>query len=119
MSGSVRNDLRTKLIAWTDAQWAKDNAIGQSAYTAQDSDHQTAAFTSHLAIGLAVYGDDTPNAVIALNRAWSSWIVGVNSNSDLPNLPMLEFFTRSRNGIPLPGYQYGMISDIWDMQVRR
>lgn len=45
-----------------------------------DSDHNSAVWSGHMVAGVVTFGDDPTNSVIALNRAWTVWNVGVGGD---------------------------------------
>jgi hypothetical protein len=107
---AMKASLRTKLIAWSNDTAAADEA---GSWTAHDSDRNIAATSGHFIAGLAILGEDKPNGLKLLKRGWTGWKYGINANSSLPNFPVTKFFRTSLGtGIPLPGWDYGMMSDV-------
>jgi len=112
-TSAVKTDLAKKLVQWSDTQYAGDTT--QVSYIAQDSDHLTAGITSHFISGLALYGDH-PNATILMDRGWIGVKVGYNNNSLIPFVSIEDMFNVTKNGHPLPGWDYFWMSDGWDLQ---
>jgi hypothetical protein len=106
----MKTSLRKKLIAWSDDTALADEA---GSWTAHDSDRNISATAGHFIAGLAILGEDRPNGLKLLKRGWTGWKYGINADSLLPDFPITEFFRTSLGtGIPLPGWDYGMMSDV-------
>ena len=109
----IRTDLENKMIAWSDSEYTSDTTV--VSYIAQDSDHLTASTTSHFVAGLAMYGMND-KAVTLMDRGWTGIKQGYNDNTLLPNVSIEDMFNKTKNGIPLPGWDYFWMSDGWDLQ---
>jgi hypothetical protein len=106
----MKASLRSKLIAWSDDTATADEA---SSWTAHDSDRNIAATAGHFIGGLAILGEDQTNGLKLLKRGWTGWKYGINANPELSDFPITKFFRTSLDtGIPLPGWDYGMMSDV-------
>ncbi|CAK0742141.1 hypothetical protein CCP3SC5AM1_100021 [Gammaproteobacteria bacterium] len=107
---AMKASLRAKLIAWSDDTALIDEA---GSWTAHDSDRNIAATAGHFIAGLAIVGEDELNGLKLLKRGWTGWKYGINAHSLLPDFPVIKFFRTSLDtGIPLPGWDYGMMSDV-------
>jgi hypothetical protein len=103
-------DLRAKLIAWSDSTAVSDENIS---WIAHDSDRNIATTSGHFIAGLAIVGEDQANGLKLLKRGWTGWKYGLNTYPGLPDFPVSQFFrASSQTGIPLPGWDYGMMSDV-------
>jgi hypothetical protein len=108
-------DLRTKLISWSDSSVVLDEA---GSWTPHDSDRNMAVADGHFIAGLAIVGEDPTKGSLLLKRGWTAWKYGLNTHSTLPDFPVSKFFTTTlKSGIPLPGWDYGMMSDLSKGQV--
>lgn len=108
-TGAVKANLRKKLITWSNDTAAADEA---GSWIAHDTDRNIAATSGHFLGGLAILGEDKSNGLKLLKRGWTGWKYGLNTLS-LPDFPVSEFFSSSlETGIPLPGWDYGMMSDV-------
>ena len=109
-TAALKKSLRTSFIAFSDANVALDEA---SSWTAHDSDRNAAVTAGHLLAGLAMLGDDDAAAKTLLRRGWTGWKFGLNTNADLPTVPLatVHFKASLETGVPLPGWDYGMMSD--------
>jgi hypothetical protein len=109
-TAKMKTSLRAKLIAWSDDTAAADEA---GSWIAHDSDRNIAATSGHFIAGLAILGEDRSNGLKLLKRGWTGWKYGLNTLSSLPDFPVARFFRASLDtGIPLPGWDYGMMSDV-------
>lgn len=107
---AMKAGVRAKLIAWSNDTAAADEA---GSWTAHDSDRNIAATAGHFIAGLAILGEDKTNGLKLLKRGWTGWKYGLNAYSSLPDFPVARFFRASLDtGIPLPGWDYGMMSDV-------
>jgi len=107
---AMKANLRAKLIAWSNDTAAADEA---GSWTAHDSDRNIAATAGHFIAGLAILGEDKTNGLKLLKRGWTGWKYGINAYASLPDFPVAQFFRASLDtGIPLPGWDYGMMSDV-------
>ena len=112
-NASIKADLAQKLVQWSDKEYTDDTT--KTSYIAQDSDHMTASTTSHFIAGIALYGDH-PNATILMDRGWTGIKLGYNNNSLIPYVSIEDMFLLTKNGHPLPGWDYFWMSDGWDLQ---
>ena len=112
-TATVKANLAKKLVDWSDKQFSDDTT--KSSYIAQDSDHMTAATTSHFIAGVALFGDH-PNASVLMDRGWTGVKEGYNNNSLIPYVSIEDMFIKTKNGHPLPGWDYYWMSDGWDLQ---
>lgn len=111
-TNAMKASVRTKLIAWSNDTATADDTSGYS-WTAYDTDVNIAKTAGHFIPGLAILGEDRPNGLKLLKRGWTGWKYGINSNAAIPDFPITKFFRTSlETGIPLPGWDYGMMSDI-------
>jgi hypothetical protein len=110
---SVRDDLAKKIIQWSDKEFESDTT--KPSYVAQDSDHLTASTTSHFVCGCALYGD-YDRAVDLMDRGWTGVKIGYNNNTLIPYVSIEDMYNKTRNGHPLPGWDYFWMSDGWDLQ---
>lgn len=109
-TAAMKANLRKQLIAWSDDTALADEA---GSWTAHDSDRNIAATAGHFIAGLAILGEDRINGLKLLKRGWTGWKYGINAHPLLPNFPITQFFRTSLGtGIPLPGWDYGMMSDV-------
>jgi hypothetical protein len=107
---AMKASLRAKLISWSDDTAAGDEA---GSWIAHDSDRNIAATSGHFIGGLAILGEDKTNGLKLLKRGWTGWKYGLNGYDTLPDFPVTQFFRTSLDtGIPLPGWDYGMMSDV-------
>jgi hypothetical protein len=107
---AMKASLRTKLVSWSDDTAFADEA---GSWTAHDSDRNIAATSGHFIGGLAILGEDEANGLKLLKRGWTGWKYGINANGSISDFPVVEFFRASLDtGIPLPGWDYGMMSDL-------
>ena len=103
-------DLRAKLTAWSKATANSDEA---GTWIAHDTDRNIATTAGHFIAGLAILGEDAINGRKLLKRGWTGWRYGLNAHKSLPDFPVTRFFSASlKTGIPLPGWDYGMMSDV-------
>jgi hypothetical protein len=110
---SVRDALANKIIQWSDSEFTGDTT--KPSYVAQDSDHMTASTTSHFVCGCALYGD-YDKAVDLMDRGWTGVKLGYNNNTLIPYVSIETMYNVTRNGHPLPGWDYFWMSDGWDLQ---
>ncbi|CAK0756509.1 exported hypothetical protein [Gammaproteobacteria bacterium] len=107
---TMKEDVRAKLISWSDDTAAADEA---GSWTVHDSDRNISATSGHFIAGLAILGEDRSNGLKLLKRGWTGWKYGINAYDLLSDFPITKFFRSSLDtGIPLPGWDYGMMSDV-------
>ncbi|CAK0752499.1 hypothetical protein CCP4SC76_2320016 [Gammaproteobacteria bacterium] len=107
---TMKASLRTKLVSWSDDTALSDEA---SSWTPHDTDRNISATSGHFIAGLAILGEDQPNGLKLLKRGWTGWKYGINTYTGLADFPVTQFFRTSLDtGIPLPGWDYGMMSDV-------
>lgn len=109
----MKQNLAEKLINWSDKEF--DDDTSKVSYIAQDSDHLTASTTSHFVAGVAIFGFNQ-NATILMDRGWTGLKKGYNNNSLIPYVSIEDMFLKTKNGHPLPGWDYFWMSDGWDLQ---
>jgi len=103
-------NLRTKLVRWSNTTAAADE---MPTWIVHDSDRNIATTAGHFISGLAILGEDRNNGLKLLKRGWTGWKYGLNAYDLLPDFPVSKFFsTSTETGIPLPGWDYGMMSDV-------
>lgn len=111
---TMKASLRAKLIAWSDDTATADEA---GSWTAHDSDRNIAATAGHFISGLAILGEDQANGLKLLKRGWTGWKYGLNASAQLSDFPVADLFRKNLDtGIPLPGWDYGMLSDMQKAQ---
>ncbi|MFZ2726939.1 MAG: hypothetical protein WAX77_11855 [Methylococcaceae bacterium] len=109
-TAAKKADLRAKLIAYSDSTAKTDEA---GTWLAHDTDSNIATTAGHFLAGLAIVGEDKTNGLKLLKRGWTGWKYGLNANATLPDFPVSQFFRASLGtGIPLPSWDYGMMSDV-------
>jgi|GEM_PF-6270467 len=107
---AMKENVRAKLVSWSDDTAAADEA---GSWTVHDSDRNISATSGHFIAGLAILGEDKANGLKLLKRGWTGWKYGINAYDLLPDFPITKFFRSSLDtGIPLPGWDYGMMSDV-------
>jgi hypothetical protein len=115
MTQQMRTNWTNLMIGWVDQAWARDN-YGLSAYST-DSDHNAALGWTAFAFGVVIYGESA-RAQELMDRGYYVWINGMGSSTSIVgSIPVSydQYLTESLAGVPLPGFEYGMGTDLRDI----